>query len=303
MVSCHLGRAHQMTYGPKPVSVADDEQKSLRKYRTVDRKIKGDPFARSKVGEIVKPGELVDIVELSPLTLNDRRNYNLLIANAWDRITEATEHRIRKADLKGSHESNDRLEDSIKRLMGAIAEIRVIKEGRRAIERVQLLGPNTTHNDDESGFLYYTFPEPLRNIIQQSEIFARLKTQVMYCFTSKYALCLYEILQKRVNLEHRQTETFTVTELRSLLNVPEGKLERYADFNRYALKPALKEVNALSDYAVYLTPKKAGRTVTHLILFWMQKDLEGRLSALQELERCSVGRTARIDGKVEKAVA
>ena len=33
---------------------------------------------------IVKPGELVDIVEMTPLTLADRRIYNLLLANAWE---------------------------------------------------------------------------------------------------------------------------------------------------------------------------------------------------------------------------
>ena len=37
---------------------------------------------------LIKPGELIDIVELSPLTLQDRRIYNLLILNAWDSITE-----------------------------------------------------------------------------------------------------------------------------------------------------------------------------------------------------------------------
>ena len=36
---------------------------------------------------LIKPGELIDIVELSPLTLQDRRIYNLLILNAWDSIT------------------------------------------------------------------------------------------------------------------------------------------------------------------------------------------------------------------------
>ena len=55
---------------------------------TLAQKGRGNPFDPANYGEIVKPGELVDIVELSPLTLADRRIYNLLIANAWDRIGE-----------------------------------------------------------------------------------------------------------------------------------------------------------------------------------------------------------------------
>src|SRR3546814_6097347 len=55
---------------------------------TLSQKGRGNPFDPANYGEIVKPGELVDIVELSPLTLADRRIYNLLIANAWERISE-----------------------------------------------------------------------------------------------------------------------------------------------------------------------------------------------------------------------
>src|SRR3546814_2113359 len=40
---------------------------------TLSQKGRGNPFDPANYGEIVKPGELVDIVELSPLTLADRR--------------------------------------------------------------------------------------------------------------------------------------------------------------------------------------------------------------------------------------
>src|SRR3546814_15040514 len=60
---------------------------------TLSQKGRGNPFDPANYGEIVKPGELVDIVELSPLTLADRRIYNLLIANAWERISEPVIHR------------------------------------------------------------------------------------------------------------------------------------------------------------------------------------------------------------------
>jgi hypothetical protein len=61
---------------------------------------------------MVRPGELVDIMELSPLTLNDRRTYNLLIAHAWHEITQPVVQKLSKTILRGSHESNDRLGES-----------------------------------------------------------------------------------------------------------------------------------------------------------------------------------------------
>jgi hypothetical protein len=45
-----------------------------------------------------------------------RRIYNLLIANAWDRIGDDVTHCVAKADLRGSHEGGERLADSIDRL-------------------------------------------------------------------------------------------------------------------------------------------------------------------------------------------
>lgn len=44
----------------------------------------------------------------------------------------------------------------------------------------------------------------------------------MYCFESKYALCLYEMIERRIGLAFKQKEEFTI-ELRGLLNVPPGK--------------------------------------------------------------------------------
>ena len=58
---------------------------------------------------IIKPGELVDLVEMTPLTLADRRIYNQLIAHAWDKIDQGVEHVIPKRDLRGNHNVNDRV--------------------------------------------------------------------------------------------------------------------------------------------------------------------------------------------------
>src|SRR3954452_9774028 len=82
-------------------------------------------------GNMVKPAELVDVVELTPLTLVDRRTYNLLIAHAWDRIDEDVEHAIPEAVLRGTHKGNERLSDTLRRLMAAQVEVRISREGKR----------------------------------------------------------------------------------------------------------------------------------------------------------------------------
>src|SRR3546814_17542599 len=85
---------------------------------TLSQKGRGNQFDPANYGEIVKPGELVDIVELSPLTLADRRIYNLLIANAWARTSEPVIHPTDKTALKGTPQGNNPQQRSLLSLRG-----------------------------------------------------------------------------------------------------------------------------------------------------------------------------------------
>lgn len=260
-------------------------------YRTLE--------ARPNAESIVKPGELVDLVEVTPLTLADRRIYNQLLENAWDAIEKPVTHVIAKADLRGSHNSNDRVGESIERLMASIVKVRVTRDGEDAIERVQLLGGNieSTRRD---GLLEYEIPQRLRRIIKDSTVFARLQREVMFALSSKYALTLYEMIQKRGNLKYRSSEKFSLDDLRGILGVPKGKLTSWSNLKLRAIEPAVAEVNALSDFMVELAPVKTGRKVTHVELRWWRKDAGSTAEAERELSFSKVGRKARMNGETEQ---
>ena len=245
-------------------------------FRTLD--------ARPNDVSLIKPGELVDLVEMTPLTLADRRIYNLLIENAWEAIDRPVTHTIAKERLRGSHNSNDRIGASIERLMGAIVKVKVTWEGETAIERIQLLGGNIEHERSD-GLLHYEIPPRLRRIIKNSRIFARLQKEVMLALSSKYALTLYEMLQKRRNLSWRDHEDFTLDEIRDLLGVPKGKLTSWTNLKNRAIGPAVEEVNRLSDMVVAMEPRKTGRRVTGVRMRWWVKEergIEGRGPSLPE---------------------
>ena len=251
-------------------------------------------------GSLIKPGELVDTIEVTPLTLVDRRIYNQLLANAWDNIDRAVIHEISKRDLRGSHNAYDRVGESIERLMGAIVKIRVERpDGNFDIERVQLLGANI-EQEKEDGIFRYEFPAKLRRIIKDSAIFARIQKEVMFDLTSKYSLALYEMVQKRGNLQYKSEDVFSIEEIRGMLGIPEKKLQKWGNLNQRALQPACKEVSALSQFEVTFEPIKKGRSFTHVRMRWWKKDSEGLLEAATELNRSKVGRKARIDGTVEQ---
>ncbi|GLT11388.1 replication initiation protein [Sulfitobacter sp. PR48] len=265
--------------------------KPTKPYRTVD--------ARPSRESLVKPGELVDLIEVTPLTLTDRRIYNQLLENAWEAIDKPVLHVIAKSELRGSHNSNDRVGESIERLMAAIVKVEAVWEGKPAIERVQLLGGNLEMARSD-GLLEYEIPPRLRKIISNSTIFARLQREVMFALSSKYALTLYEMVQKRGNLRWRSSEKFTLDALRGVLGVPKGKLTSWSNLRMRAIDPAVEEVSALSDYMVEVAPIKTGRSVTHVELRWWRKDGEATGKVERALQFASPGRRARAEGRTEE---
>jgi plasmid replication initiation protein len=123
---------------------------------------------------------------------------------------------------------------------------------------------------------------------------------VMFCFTSKYALALYEMIQKRGNLKHKHVEEFGIDEMRGLLGVPRDRLTEFADLRRKALLPAVEEVNTFSPFMVQLDAIRHGRKVVKLRLIWFAKDEQGLKSAYCEVQRHKTGRSARLTGTVER---
>ena len=168
--------------------------------------------------------------------------------------------------------------------------------------RVALLGPNTEAKQG-SGVFRFRFDKELRMITRTAVCLRGSEARVTFALSSKYALALYEMIQKRGNLSHKWAEEFEIGELRALLGVEKGRLTKFADFKRRALSPAVKEVNALGDYGVSMLAVKTGRAVTGVRLHWHKKSEDQLKDAYQELQRSRVGRRARIDGTVENVAA
>lgn len=253
----------------------------------------------------MKPGELVEIRAGANLSLHDRRVFNLLIENAWSEIGENKAHRIAMARLRGPHhKGGEMVADSIKALMTCLVEVPTTLDGKPAILAMQLLGPTTRTMDENSpnALVEYKFHDELRRIIQESEYWGRIKSHVMFSFTSKYALALYEAVCLRGNLRVCE-QCFSDDDFRALLGVEPGKLEQPFNFKKWALDPAVAEVNALSDFNVTVDVLRDGGQargrVTGFRLWWEKKSQEEWRAALDEQMRPKVGRKARIRGKVE----
>lgn len=255
--------------------------------------------AKADSSSIIKPEELINVIELIPLKLSDRRIFNLLLANSWDEIGKNKEWSMPKSDLLMHTKATDQLDKSIGRLMGARIKVKITRNNERYTRSFALL----EHIDEpvrKNGLVYYKFPQALRVLIMNSTVFARLRKAVMFQLSSKYSLALYEMIQQRGNLDHKWSESFTIPQLRGLLGVPDGKLKEYKNFKARCLLPAVQEVDFLSDYRLHFLQHKTGKFVTSITLHWYKKSITELKEAFKELKVSRTGREARMKQKVEK---
>jgi hypothetical protein len=245
---------------------------------------------------MLKPKELIEVRNTGKFTLEDRRVYNALVERAWGPKLGDANHvfEVPTGDLRPLVGDNQRLKETLRTLMTTLIEV----DDGENWKATQLLGPSEVTTSKNSGVVSFTFPPRVVDLLKDSTIFAKLDLEVMRSFRSKYAFSLYEALARRVNMR-RFTEDLTIEDLRNILGVEEGKLEAYKNLNKYAIQPAILEVNAQSPYTVSIVPVKKGRKVVSFIMGWETKSEEQLQAAYQEMQRHSAGRKARASGTTE----
>jgi Initiator Replication protein, WH1/Initiator Rep protein, WH2 len=266
-------------------------------FKTIDQKPNGDEFAKAR--------ELIEIRGTGSLSLQDRRVMNVLYANAGNQLCDEVNHVIGISDLRGTHKGGERVKDSILRLMKTVVEVPTKdSKGRPATKLVQILSDTTLSDEDDNptGQVVYSFSKGMREIIKDSTLWGRVRHAVIFAFTSKYSLALYELLAARVNLKHVWQEEFSVEDFRALLGVPDGKMERIPNLLQRVIQPAVLQVRKMAHFGVEVEPIRTGGQqrglVTGFRVSWWRKDEEELKSAYQELNQPKVGRMARLRGEV-----
>ena len=174
-------------------------------------------------GQMIKPNELIEIKGTGPLTLADRRIFNVLLNNAWGKDIVKHQHvfTIKTSNLKYEDQNNQRLKRCLRRLQQTLV-IAAQSNGDEVVS--QLLGSTRVK---PNGDMQYSFPVDLAELLKDSSVFAKLDLEVMKSFSSKYAFALYEAVSRRINLKHKMTEKLDIDDIREMLGVEDGKLSSY----------------------------------------------------------------------------
>jgi plasmid replication initiation protein len=254
-----------------------------------------------------KAAELIEIEGGHALEASDRALFNFLLQMAHDsgRLTDpVAEWKVALASLRRSiskHESNDRVKESLDRLMAT--RVRVSHISSRTGNRMTLKTPlleftDTDDKDSPSAIVEFGIPKRLRQILARSSRWGRIRCDIPYAMGSKYAVALYEMICLRAKLD-RSVETIPIKRFRDLLGVPPDAYERGDNFMRFVLAPALLEVNGLSDMSVQaeLVRRHSRAPIESVTIAWLKKSGDDFRAAIEERNRSKVGRMARLKAK------
>jgi hypothetical protein len=232
----------------------------------------GDPWETSgdTIATVPLPNDVIITSIEGAYTERDRKLWAFLVAAVWDDLLTTRVHEIRTAKInavfleEGGGTSTSWIWDSAERLIATRARWETGPDGNRLKGIANLLSAAiTTKEAKKTGFLRFEIPSMLCEVIRAPCRFSRLRLHFMIGLSGKYAVTLYMLLE---SVSNRQTPVLDVelNQLRQWLKVPEGKLNEWFDLKRFAISPALKQINdnpEAAGFSVVMDEFKEGRAV------------------------------------------
>jgi Initiator Replication protein len=232
---------------------------------------------------------------------------NLLIGKAGGRMADDVRHELRLADIKAVEGMRNHSRATLRELFIELAGAVMVFDDTEAqseiiggfLDRAKL---EYRHEVSDDLLVAWWFGGAFREMAEKSYHWALMDRQTMFALSSKYSILLLQYVQSLANLDYVTSKTLTVAELRALMGVSEGKLDRFSNLNQRVIQPAIAEINQISRLFLSATPNKIGRTVASVTIHWEAKPQELTREAKRELDRPKVGREARRDGSAEVPV-
>ena len=229
----------------------------------------------AEIEEVIKASPAIQIQ--SKITHLQRRAWNVLLANAYDELPNRDIHRVSVAELAKSLGFNSHNEDYLKETLEALVDCTVKwnlldKDKQETWGVASLLGSAEIKN----GICTYGFAPHLRLKLYNPRIYTKLNLRLQNRFTSRYALILWEVCFDYFDIARNQGETpfIPIETFRELMGLEKDEYPVFKVLNRDVIKPAIKEINELTNFFVEVEQKRVGRRIG---------ELKFRISRLKEL--------------------
>jgi hypothetical protein len=258
--------------------------------------------------EFAKPGNLVEVrfVKGQSLSLTAARLLALMILTAGGDAWEPVAHRMRKADIRRGHKSNERISDMLEELHRTLfAADDLSWRGRKATKRFSLIQSSREEVDEEgseAGWIEWEFTPDARRLIRESETYAVLNRQAVLGFRSSYALRLYEMGALRL---YRRQSVWRgdMTAIRAAFGIAPELYKDFAQLRRKVLEKAKAEIDHLAHFTVDWREIRRGRTIVEIEFTFHPKSAPTQLLAADDDSGQSVEPASRRDSPIKPVAA
>ena len=201
------------------------------------------------------------------ITHLQRRTWNVLLANAYDELPNKEIHHVSVVELAeklGFNSGNqDYLKDVLKSLAECVVEWNVLgKVKDKEWGVASLLASARIKN----GICTYAFAPHLRLKLYNPRVYAKLNLRLQNRFTHRYALILWEVCFDYFDTARGEGETpfIPLEKFRELMGMDSDEYPAFKAFNQWIIKPAVEEINDLTNFFVEVEQKRVGRMISFL---------------------------------------
>ena len=229
----------------------------------------------AEINEVIKASPAIQIQ--GRITHLQRRAWNVLLANAYDELPNKDIHRVSVAELAKSLGFNsrdyDHLKETLKALVDCTVEWNILEKDKKGEWGVAALLASAKI---KNGICTYGFAPHLRYQLYNPRIYTKLNLRLQNRFTSRYALILWEVCFDYFDIARNKGETsfIPLETFRELMGFEKDEYPLFKEFNRNVIKPAIKEINELTNFCVEIEEKRIGRKIG---------ELKFRISRLKEI--------------------
>ena len=219
----------------------------------------------SKINEVIKASPAIQIQ--SKISLLQRRAWNVLLANAYHELPDKDIHSVSVVELAAKLGFGDGNQEYLKEMLRSLrsceVEWNLLNKDNKQVWGIAGLLASV---EIEEGICSYEFPKPLRLKLYNPRVYAKLNLRLQNRFRSRYALVLWEVCFDYFDTTRDQGETpFIPLEIyRELMGIEADEYRTFKALNQFVIKPAIKEINDLTDYFVEVEQKRLGRRIGEL---------------------------------------
>ena len=257
------------------------------------------------IDQVIKASPAIQIQ--GKMTHLQRRAWNILLANAYNELPDKEIHSVSVAELaaKLGYDSNDLdyLKETLRALRNFEVQWNILRKDKKQEWGVAGLLASA---DIKDGICTYAFAPHLRPKLHNPRIYTKLNLRLQNQFKGQYALILWEVCFDYYDTDRGEGETpfIPLETLRELLGIESDEYPLFPELNRTVLKPAIKEINALTDYHVEVEQKRIGRKVAELkFRIERVRHLPVQESVFPDIEDLSPVALELVQAQVDRSVA